>query len=107
MVAHKKSFRRGWNSLNNKKLRRKVKRITDNIKECSMFWYIVTMFAISYALQRMNRQKMKTNTIQPDENIQAPRAEEGAPFAVLFGTRRVSGPNVVWYGDIKTTAIRK
>lgn len=40
------------------------------------------------------------------QGITAPIAEEGAEIAVLFGTKVVSGPNVVWYGDLKTVAVK-
>lgn len=38
--------------------------------------------------------------------ITAPTAEEGRAIPVLFGTRVISGPNVVWYGDMRTSEIR-
>ena len=38
--------------------------------------------------------------------IEAPIAEEGVEIPVLFGTRDLNGPNVVWYGDLKTVAIK-
>lgn len=40
-------------------------------------------------------------------DIQAPTAEEGREIAVLFGTREMSGPNIVWYGDLRVVAIKK
>ncbi len=40
-------------------------------------------------------------------DIQAPTAEEGREISVLFGTRDISGPNVTWYGDLKTVAVKK
>lgn len=40
-------------------------------------------------------------------DIKAPTAEEGREIPVLFGTRLLEGPNVVWYGDLRTEAIRK
>lgn len=39
-------------------------------------------------------------------DIQVPTAEEGREIPVLFGTRDIDGPNVVWYGDLKTVAIK-
>lgn len=39
-------------------------------------------------------------------SIQAPTAAEGGSIAVLFGTKVVKGPNVVWYGDLKTQPIQ-
>lgn len=40
-------------------------------------------------------------------DIKAPTAEEGREIPVLFGTRDLRAPNVVWYGDLKTVAIKK
>lgn len=34
-----------------------------------------------------------------------PVAEEGRAIPVVFGTVRVTGANVVWYGDLRTTPI--
>jgi hypothetical protein len=39
-------------------------------------------------------------------DIQAPTAEEGREIPVLFGTRTLEGPNVVWYGDFDTVAVQ-
>lgn len=39
------------------------------------------------------------------EEFNIPTAEEGRPIQVLFGKRRMKGPNVVWYGDLKSEAI--
>lgn len=39
------------------------------------------------------------------EEIDIPTAEEGRPVAVVFGTVHIRSPNVVWYGDLRTTPI--
>lgn len=39
-------------------------------------------------------------------DIEAPTAEEGREIPVLFGCRDIRGPNVVWYGDLYTKAIK-
>lgn len=41
------------------------------------------------------------------DKIQAPTAEEGLEIGVLFGTRELKGPNVVWYGDLDATPVKK
>lgn len=41
------------------------------------------------------------------EDIDAPTAEEGRAIAVAFGDVWVTGPNVIWYGDLRTTPIVK
>ncbi|WP_374415256.1 phage tail protein [Ectopseudomonas oleovorans] len=38
------------------------------------------------------------------EDFNFPSAAE-RPIQVVFGTRKISGPNVLWYGDLKTTEI--
>jgi hypothetical protein len=37
------------------------------------------------------------------DDIKFPVVTASAPIPVLFGTRRISGPNVVWYGDTAVT----
>lgn len=41
------------------------------------------------------------------EEFEIPTAEEGRPVQVFFGKRREKGPNVVWYGDLKSNPIKK
>ena len=38
--------------------------------------------------------------------IKAPTAEEGREIPVLFGCREIKSANVVWYGHLKTKAIK-
>ena len=40
-------------------------------------------------------------------DFDAPTAEEGRPIPVVFGTVKITGANVIWYGDLYTRAIRK
>lgn len=35
-----------------------------------------------------------------------PTAEEGRPIPVVFGTAWVTGPNVLWYGDLGIAPIK-
>lgn len=39
-------------------------------------------------------------------DFDVPTAEEGRPIPVVFGTVWVTGPNVIWYGDLSTKAIK-
>ncbi len=74
----------------------------------SLIWTIVIMVAVSFAVTAMMRTKQKTPIgPDPEDKIDAPLAEEGTPVPVLFGTRRLKGPNVVWWGDLSSTAIRR
>ncbi|USL90026.1 hypothetical protein [Vibrio phage vB_VpaS_CHI] len=51
----------------------------------------------------------KTQPIKPSgiDEFSAPTAEAGREIPVVFGTVDVRGPNVVWYGDLRSTPIRK
>jgi hypothetical protein len=40
-------------------------------------------------------------------DFEVPTAEEGRPIPVVFGTVMIKGPNVVWYGDLRSAAIKK
>lgn len=34
------------------------------------------------------------------QDLEAPTADAGRPIPVLFGTMRVKGVNVLWFGDV-------
>lgn len=63
----------------------------------------LVMMAISYAL----RPKPKAPAPPTLQDITAPTAEVGRPIPWTFGTRRVTGPNVTWYGDLNSSPIKK
>lgn len=71
-----------------------------------MFWIVgvfVAALVISYAFMP-RPQPTKPPGIG---EVTAPTAEVGREIPVLFGTRDINGPNVVWYGDVITSAIQK
>lgn len=41
------------------------------------------------------------------EDFDVPVAEKGRPVPVVFGTVLITGPNVLWYGDLSTQPIKK
>jgi hypothetical protein len=63
----------------------------------------LVMMVLSYALRPRPAQP-KPATLQ---DVQAPIAETGVPIPWVFGTVKVTGPNVLWYGDLSTTPIKK
>ena len=65
--------------------------------------YMVIAAVISIALAP-KPQKPKAATL---EDFDVPTAEEGRPVPVIFGTVRVTGPNVLWYGDLSTKKIKQ
>lgn len=68
-------------------------------------WVVVWVVALVVAFSMIPKQQ----GVQPAgfSDIQAPTAEEGREIPVLFGTRDINGPNVVWYGDFSTQAVKK
>jgi hypothetical protein len=41
------------------------------------------------------------------EDFDVPTAEQGREIAVVFGTVTVTGPNVIWYGNLSNAQITK
>ena len=71
-----------------------------------MVWSYIAVFivALVVAFAMAPNAQQQSPTIQ---EVEAPTAEEGRAIPVLFGTRDIKGPNVVWYGDVKAVAIKK
>ena len=65
-----------------------------------MFIYIFAAVAALLIVSSIPKPQVRP----PDtfDSIKVPSAEEGRAIPVLFGTRVISGPNVVWYGDFRT-----
>lgn len=71
-----------------------------------MWWYAVA-WVVAFVVAVSMIPKPQDPTPASFEDLEAPTAEEGRDIPVLFGTRDISGPNVVWYGDLKVEAVRK
>lgn len=72
-----------------------------------MVWWYVAVFVVALAVGASAQPKPQSQPPAGLGDFKAPTAEEGREIPVLFGTRDIEGPNVVWYGDLKTVAIRK
>lgn len=65
-------------------------------------WFVAaTVISIALAPRPPNRKAAAL------EDFQVPTAEEGRSIPVVFGTVKITGPNVVWYGDLDKQAVRK
>lgn len=71
-----------------------------------MWWYVV-VFIVALAVAYHKAPKPQSQPPAGLGDIQVPTAEDGREIPVLFGSRILAGPNVVWYGDLRTVAIRK
>jgi hypothetical protein len=65
----------------------------------------LVLSAISYALSA--RSKAEQPLAAGLDDFSLPTAEEGRPIPVIFGTVLITGPNVVWAGDLKVDPIKK
>lgn len=69
-------------------------------------WFFAALFVGSLVVGMLLAPKPQNQKPAGFGDIQAPTAEEGLEIPVLFGTRDLNGPNVVWYGDLRTQAIK-
>jgi hypothetical protein len=70
-------------------------------------WWFVAVFIVALVVAYAMTPKPENQKPAGLGDVTAPTAEEGREIPVLFGTRHIEGPNVVWYGDFKSVAIKK
>lgn len=73
-----------------------------------MIWWNVAMLVFSLVLSYLLRPTPENENAAPKslEEDDVPFAESGKEIPVLFGRRWLKAPNVVWYGDVRTEAIK-
>lgn len=71
-----------------------------------MWWYIV-VFALALVVSYSMTPKPQSRPPAGLSEFNVPTAEVGREIPVLFGTRKLEGPNIVWYGHLRTVAIKK
>ncbi|KAF0251979.1 phage tail protein [Pseudomonas putida] len=71
-----------------------------------MVWFMAAMFVLSMIAMARMQPKVEKPTAAGLEDFSFPSAAE-RPIQVLAGTRRLSGPNVLWYGDLRNSAIKQ
>ena len=64
----------------------------------------LAMSLITYLLTPKNNSNIDPATL---EEFEVPTAREGREIPVIFGTKYVTGANVVWYGDLRTEEVKK
>jgi hypothetical protein len=69
----------------------------------SFIYYLVASLLISY-LMAPKPPEYKGASL---EDFDVPTADENRSVPVIFGTCRVTGPNVTWYGDLEKKDIKK
>jgi hypothetical protein len=66
----------------------------------------IAMLVVSYvitALLMPKPQKVKPASL---EDFEMPQKEEGTPQAVIFGEGWTQGPQILWYGNLRTKKIK-
>jgi len=73
-----------------------------------MFEYLIT-WVVTTVLSALLAPRPKVQDAQPGQigEKDIPMASQDAPIPVLFGTRVLSQPNVVWWGDVRVVPIRR
>lgn len=69
------------------------------------FVFQLALLVISYFVSAALAPKPPKPKPAALEDFDIPVAEQGRPVPVVFGTVLITGPNVLWYGDLRTTAI--
>ena len=72
-----------------------------------MAWVYAIVFVVSLVVSYAMTPKPETRPPAGLGEFQVPTAEVGREIPVIFGTRDIMGPNVVWYGDLRIVPIRK
>lgn len=72
-----------------------------------MAWIYAVVFIVAMVAAYAMMPKPQTAKPAGLGDIQAPTAEDGREIPVLFGTRDLKGPNVVWYGDFRSVPVKK
>lgn len=68
-------------------------------------WQYLVVYVIALVVARLTAPKPQTPA-PGDIKDNIPSAEAGKEIPVLFGTRIIGQPNVVWWGDVRTKAIK-
>jgi hypothetical protein len=71
-----------------------------------MFWVQLILLVVSYIVSAALAPKPPAPKPAALEDFDIPVAEQGRPIPVVFGTMLITGANVLWYGDLRTTPIK-
>jgi len=69
-------------------------------------WVQLALLVLSAVVTAMLTPKPPVPKAAALADFQVPTAEQDRAIPVIFGKVRVTGPNVVWYGDLSTVAIK-
>lgn len=70
-------------------------------------WITAIVFVAALVISYKMAPKPESRPPAGIDEVQVPTAEVGREIPVLFGRRKIEGANVVWYGDLGLSAIKK
>lgn len=72
-------------------------------------WNYLIAWVVTTVLSALLAPRPKVQDAKPGQigEQDIPMASQDAPIPVLFGTRVLSQPNVVWWGDVRVAPIRR
>jgi hypothetical protein len=68
------------------------------------FWLTLFLLAVTFVASELLRPKPRIENARP-QNFEAPTATQGRPVPLLWGRKKLAGPNVTWYGDYRQEPI--
>jgi len=73
------------------------------------FFITLLVYAAVFLLTELLRPKPNLENAKPAGlgDFQVPTAEEGRAVQIIWGTVRMNGPNIGWYGDLGTNSIKE
>jgi uncharacterized membrane protein len=69
-------------------------------------WVQIVLVIVALIISYVMMPKPKVPRPSALEDFNVPTAEDGREVAMVFGTVWIDDPNVVWYGDLRTTPIK-
>lgn len=70
-------------------------------------WFEMGMLVATLVVSYLTRPKVKYDSPSPGTFEASSTAQAGGEIPVLFGIREITGQNIIWWGDVKTVAIKK
>lgn len=71
-----------------------------------MSWYYVGVFVASVVVSYLLAPKPPNAKPQSLTDDSLPIAKDGQPIPVVFGRVKITGPNILWYGDLAYRAVK-
>ena len=75
----------------------------------SLGYFICFLISLATSIITHLLIKNSGNFIDPAEleDFEIPTVDEGREIPVVFGTKLVTGANVVWYGDLRSEEVKR